>query len=81
MTTVSYSDLRKHLADFLTIVEDDREEIVVHRSKGRQAVIVALDEYQSLKETAYLLSSKKNREHLGKSLREARNGKTVRITV
>lgn len=80
MTTASYSDLRAHLARFLDMAEEDCEEIVVSRGKGRKVIILSLDEYLSLQETAYLLSSKKNRKHLEKSLGEARKEKTVRVS-
>ena len=80
MTTTSYSELRAHLARFLDKAEEDCEEIVVTRGKGRKVIIVSLDDYLSLQETAYLLSSKKNRTHLEKSLQEARKGKTVRVS-
>jgi antitoxin YefM len=81
MTTTSYSDLRAHLAQFLDRAEQDCEEIVVTRGKGRKVVIVALDDYLSLQETAYLLASKKNRKHLETSLGEARAGKTIHISL
>lgn len=77
MTTTSYSDLRARLAHFLTLAEENCEEIVVSRGKGRKVIILSLDDYLSLQETAYLLSSKKNRRHLETSLREARRGKTI----
>ena len=77
MTTISYSDLRAKLAHFLDSAEQDCEEVVVTRGKGRKVIILSLDDYLSLQETAHLLSSKKNRKHLEKSLDEARQGKTV----
>ena len=76
MTTVTYTHLRANLAHFLARAEDDCEEIVVSRGKGRRAVILSLDEFLSLQETAYLLSSKKNRQHLEKSLKQAARGRT-----
>lgn len=79
MTTVSYTDFRQNLAQYLDKTEQDCEEIVVSRSKGRSAILVSLDYFLSLQETAYLLSSKPNRKHLEKSLREAKAGKTVRF--
>jgi antitoxin YefM len=79
MTTVSYTDLRQNLAHYLDKTEQDSEEIIVTRSKGRNSIILSLDDFLSLQETAYLLSSKKNRKHLEKSLREADAGKTVRF--
>ena len=80
MTTASYSDLRANLARFLDRAEQNCEEIVVSRGKGRKVVILSLDDYLSLQETAYLLSSKKNRMHLEQSLGEARKGKTVKMS-
>lgn len=77
MTTVSYTDFRKHLAYFLTMTDEDCEEIIVTRGKGRKAVVLPLDEFLSLQETAYLLSSKKNRKHLEQSLKEAKKGNIV----
>ncbi len=80
MTTISYSDLRARLASFLDRADEDCEEIVVHRGRGKADVIfVSLHEFESIKETAYLLSSPKNRKHLEKSLKEARGGKTVKV--
>lgn len=80
MTTVSFTDLRQNLSHFLDKTEQDCEQIVVTRGKGRQSILMSLDDFLSLQETAYLLSSKKNRTHLAKSIREAETGKTVRVT-
>ncbi|MDO8648667.1 MAG: type II toxin-antitoxin system prevent-host-death family antitoxin [Candidatus Peregrinibacteria bacterium] len=79
MTTVTYTDFRQRLAHYLDKTEHDCEEIVVSRSKGRKAILLSLDDFLSLQETAHLLSSKANRKHLEKSLREAKAGKTVRF--
>ncbi|MDD3897205.1 MAG: type II toxin-antitoxin system prevent-host-death family antitoxin [Candidatus Peribacteraceae bacterium] len=81
MTTVSFTVFRQNLANFLTKAEEDCEEIVVTRAKGRKSIVVPFDEYISLQETAYLLSSKKNRKHLEKSLLEAQKGKTVKVSL
>jgi antitoxin YefM len=81
MTTISYSDFRRNLAKFLNSVEEDCEEIVIHRSKGRSTVVLSLDEYLSLKETAYLLSTPRNRKHLEKSLKEASEDDAVTIAL
>ena len=79
MTTVSFTEFRQNLAHYLDKAEEDCEEIVVTRDKGRKAVVVSLDDLLALQETAYLLSSENNRKHLEKSLREAKTGKTVRM--
>ena len=79
MTTISYSAFRQNLARFLDKAQEDSEEIIVTRGKGRNAIVLSLDDFLSLQETAYLLSSPKNRRHLEKSMREAKAGKTVRM--
>ncbi len=55
MKTLSYSQTRANLAATLDAVTDDREEVVVTRAGHDPVVIVSLDDYESLKETAYLL--------------------------
>ena len=55
--TISFSESRKHYAETLDAVLNDREEVVVTRAGRDPVVILALDEYESLKETAYLLQS------------------------
>jgi antitoxin YefM len=45
-------------------VTNDREEVVITRAGHDPVVIVALDDYESLKETAYLLRSPANARRL-----------------
>ena len=79
MATISFSDFRRNLAKFLNMAEDDCEEIVIHRSKGRKSILISYDEYRSLAETAYLLSTPANRKHLEKSLKEADRGEFIKV--
>lgn len=81
MTTVTYTAFRQNLAHYLDKTEQDCEELIIARSKGRNSIVLALDDFLSLQETAYLLSSQPNRKHLEKSLREAKAGKTVRFAL
>ena len=60
MKTMSYSESRAHYAEVLSAVVDNQEEIVITRAGHESVVIVSLDEYESLKETAYLLRSPAN---------------------
>jgi antitoxin YefM len=74
MRTVNYSDVRQNLAKMLDHVVDDAEEIVVTRSGREAAVIISLREYESLKETAYLMASPANARRLNEAVEELRNG-------
>ena len=62
--TMSYSQSRAHYAEVLDSVVDDREEIVITRAGKEPVVIVSLDDYQSMKETAYLMRSPENARRL-----------------
>lgn len=64
MRTMSYSESRARYAETLNAVVDDREEVVITRAGHDPVVIVALDDYQSLKEAAYLLRSPENARRL-----------------
>ncbi len=64
MKTMTYSESRANYAAVLDSVLDDREEVVVTRAGRDPVVMVALDDYESLKETAYLLRSPANARRL-----------------
>jgi len=74
MRTMSYSESRAHYARTLSSVTDDHEEVVVTRSGHPSVVIVSLDDYQSLQETAYLLRSPRNAQLLLSSIDRLENG-------
>lgn len=64
MKVISYSESRAKYAQTLDAVIDDREEVVITRAGHEPVVIVALEDYESLKETAYLLRSPENARRL-----------------
>lgn len=57
-------------------VYHDHEPLIITRKDNENLVMISLDDYNSLTETQYLLSSEKNAEHLMKSLQSARSGKS-----
>jgi antitoxin YefM len=64
MKTLSYTDSRARYAEVLDSVIDDREEVVITRSGHQPVVIVSLEDYEALKETAYLMRSPANARRL-----------------
>ena len=74
MRTMSYSESRAKYAETLNSVVDDREEVVITRAGHEPVVIVSLDDYQSLKETAYLLKSPDNARRLLASIQRLEAG-------
>jgi antitoxin YefM len=72
--TMTYSESRARYAEVLNSVTDDREEVVITRAGHEPVVIVSLEDYESLKETAYLLRSPANARRLLASIDELENG-------
>ena len=77
MKTMSYSDSRAHYAEMLNTVTDDREEVIITRAGHEPVVVVSLDDYESLKETAYLLKSPANARRLLASIEQLENGEGI----
>jgi antitoxin YefM len=61
---MGYTESRARYAEVLDSVVDDREEVVITRSGHEPVVIVALEEFESLRETAYLMRSPANARRL-----------------
>ncbi len=64
MKTMSYTESRARYAEVLDGVIDDREEVVITRAGHEPVVIVSLADYESLRETAYLMRSPANARRL-----------------
>lgn len=74
MRTVNFTQLRQNLAAELDSVINDAEEVVVTRSGHEPVVIVPLAEYESMKETEYLLRNPSNAAALRRSMAELESG-------
>ena len=66
---VSYSELRKKLKTACDEVCDRHEPLLIKRRRGGDVVLMAKEDYESLEETAYLLSSPENARRLLEALR------------
>ena len=75
MEILNYTQFRKELKSSLDKVSNDEEVLIVSRSKGKNVVVISLNEYNSLKETMYLLRTEKNRKRLQESINEMEKGK------
>lgn len=64
MKTLSYTDSRARYAEVLDSVVNDREEVVITRAGHEPVVIMSLADFESLRETAYLMRSPTNARRL-----------------
>ncbi len=78
MSTISYTAARENLAATMDQVCDDHEPVVITRQKQRSVILMALDDYRSLEETAYLLRSPANARRLLAATQQLALGKGKR---
>jgi len=74
MNALTYTNTRQHFADVMRQVNDDHEPVVVTSQRGKPVVIISLEDYQSLEETAYLLRNPTGAKRLLESVEELRKG-------
>lgn len=77
MNAINYSGLRQNLKKHMDEVHDNHEPLIITRKDQQNMVLMSLDDYNSLIETQYLLSTKNNAERLMNSLQNVRNGNLV----
>jgi len=64
MKTMSYTESRARYAEVLDSVVNDREEVVITRAGHEPVIIMSLADFESLRETAYLMRSPVNARRL-----------------
>lgn len=81
MDAISYTAARENLAATMDKVCQDRAPVVITRKRDQSVVMLSLEEYEALQETAYLLQSPENARRLMKAREalETGRGKTRKI--
>lgn len=74
MRTANYSELRNNLKSYLDGVINDSEPLIVHRSGNESVVVISLEEYNSIKETEYIMKSSTMMDIIRKGDKEVYNG-------
>jgi len=81
MTAITYTAAREKLASTMDRVCVDHDPVIITRNRDQAVVMLSLDDYESLQETAYLLRSPANAKRLLASIESLNSGKTVRKNV
>lgn len=74
MEAQTYSYTRQHFAQVMAQVNENHCPVVVTTQRGKPVVIMSLDDYHALEETAYLLRNTKGAKRLMDSVEELKNG-------
>ena len=77
MDAISYTTARANLAKTIEKVCNDHAPVIITRKEEASVVLISLEDYQAIEETAYLLRSPANALKLLESIAELEVGKGV----
>ena len=75
MKALTYTAARSNLAKTMKEVCDDHDPVIITRKQHDAVVMMSLEDYEALNETAYLLHSPKNTKRLLESIEELEKSK------
>lgn len=81
MDVISYTEARQHLAATMDKVVSNAAPVIITRQKAEPVVMMSLEEFNSLRETMYLLGNPANAEHLRQGMAAIEAGKTTRVAL
>jgi antitoxin YefM len=74
MRSITYTEARAKLAETIDRVCEDHAPVTVTKRRDAAVVMISLEDYESLVETAYLLRSPRNAQRLLESIQELERG-------
>lgn len=75
MDAITYTTARARLAETMDRVCEDHEALIITRNGQQAVVMMSLDDYKALEETAYLLRSPRNARRLLAAIAEQEEGR------
>ena len=77
MAAITYTAARENLASTMDRVCSDHNPVIITRKRDQAVVMMSLEDYDSLQETAYLLRSPANAKRLSEGIAQLERGKGV----
>lgn len=77
MEAITYTAARENLATTMDRVCDNHDPVIITRKRDQAVVMMSLEDYESLQETAYLLRSPANARRLSEGIAQLEQGKGV----
>ena len=80
MTTTTATNFRSNVKKYLDLVINDSQEVVISRGSD-SAVLIPLDQYNAIKETEYLMSSKEMEKVILQGMEDVKNGNFKEVDI
>lgn len=77
MDAISYTAARENLASMMDRVCNDHAPVIITRNRNQSVVMLSLEDFESLEETAYLMRSPANAKRLLEAIHALENDKGV----
>ena len=77
MDVITYTVVREHLAATMDQVCENHAPVIITRNRDQAVVMLSLEDFESLEETAYLLRSSANAKRLLESVDMLENGRVL----
>lgn len=77
MDAITYSAARANLASTMDRVCNDHEAVIITRNGEQSVVMLSLEDFQAMEETAYLLRNPSNAKRLMSAVAQLSAGKGV----
>ena len=78
MTAISYTAARENLASTMDKVCNDHDPVIITRNRDQAVVMMSLEDYSSLEETAYLMRSPANARRILEGIAELEKGNGIK---
>ena len=80
MTTTTATNFRSNVKKYLDLVINDSQEVIISRG-SESAVLIPLDQFNSIKETEYLMSSKEMEKAILQGMEDVKNGNYKEVDI
>lgn len=77
MNAITYTAARENLASTMDRVCNDHSPVIITRNRDQSVVMLSLEDFEALEETAYLLRSPANAKRLLESIHSLENGQGI----
>lgn len=74
MEAISYSNARQNLAKTMDRVCDEHDLVIITRKSAKPVVMMSLEDFNAIHETAYLLACPANANRLRESIKQYEKG-------